>query len=282
MTKEGFYDWIASFEELEALLPVAEIEQGSSLNTLIIGGGTALFSEKLAAKFGSFHARILSTDNDKACIDHMKWKFPDSKVEYLHHDIIEDAGTLPNGDSYDFVFDKGTFDAIHVEGSVAALLIEVNRLLKVGGLYVLITINSKPLITQLFALEGLGFSIRSITEIPNSVNCHIVIITKTGSCQLALPDLIRQEKDLTNNLFRSYDKTLLSKEKIASIHSAFEEQVGKDGHLEWKEAHKLLFPPEENFGYDYELFLGDVQEFPVSKPGFMTAEEAIEFIRTME
>lgn len=61
------------------------------------------------------------------------------------------------GGYYDLVVDKGTFDAVLVEGSTAHMLLESVRLLRpVSGVYLLCSLHSDELLRPLFTLPMLG------------------------------------------------------------------------------------------------------------------------------
>lgn len=280
--KTGFYDWIASFEDLERFLPIDAITSKNTANSLIIGCGTALFAEKLQQSYAKHHSMILATDNDAGCIDHMKASFPDSKVEYIVHDIIEDAGQKFHDEMFDFIFDKGTLDAIHVEGSIALLLSELNRLLKTGGVYVLVSINSEELLSALFSMADLGLSILSTRDIPNTSDCRILLIQKDYTSTLPLDIIAQREHQLTDHFFKAADTSLLSTTKIESITHAFATMGQDSGLLDLKTVHSVVFPSDEGLGYDFELFMDDVQNFSLQRAGFMTMDEVLTFVRAME
>lgn len=276
--KEGFFEWIASFEQLEALLPTSDIINRHNLCSLIIGGGTSLFSEKLAEKFLSNHARLISTDNDQGCVLHMQQAFPNSKVTYVTHDIIEDAGRGFEVGEFDFIFDKGTLDAINVEGSVAILVHEISRLLKIGGVYVLVSINSQEMLSELFAMDGLGLRLDALQTIAGTNNCSLALIRKVAECRLSVDEIGDLEEELMNRLFKAAGSSLLTEGKVQHIQQAF----AASDDLPLHAAHAILFPAEEGLGYELDLFLEDLQGFPLGRADRMTAAEAIAFVQAME
>lgn len=306
MAKEGFYDWIASFEQLERFLPVEQLSCGSALHSLVLGCGTALFSERLAERFGSSHERILSTDNDEGCIHHMQACFPHSKVHYARHDLMEEQRKeeLLGSGEFDFIFDKGTFDAILVEGIVSPLILEVNRMLKVGGLYVLVSINRAELLRALFS-RSTGFSVQTLTDLPQTSGCLIAWLRKESESELSLVQLVALEEEVANQVFKA--ESLLTPQRLEEISHSFlckgatiaqledaveqssareedqQRREKEERYLDFRTAHEVLFPAADSgLGYSFALFLEDARDFSWSRPGYMTCEEAIAFVRAME
>ncbi|RYG64862.1 class I SAM-dependent methyltransferase [archaeon] len=274
--KVGFYDWIASFEQLQPLLPVEGIEGRSNLKTLVIGCGTSLFAEKYAQHYGAYHAQIIAVDNDVGCIEHMKASFPNSAVEYERCDVLEEAAQLPGG-AFHFVFDKGTFDAIHVEGSVAALLLAVNTWLIPQGLYVLVTLHPPALLGVLFGTEGLGLALDALLPLPHS-SCHLAVVRRVGNYSVSLQGLQERERAVQDAHYKSPSCSLLTPPLLLQMQGAF--GGAPEGRLSLEEVHALLFPP--SLGYSLSMFRGDLGDFSDECERSLTYAEALAFVRQME
>lgn len=61
--------------------------------------------------------------------------------------------------NFDLIVDKGTLDAVLVEGSVFQMLEIVYNLLNVGGVYLICSLHEKEMISSLLGIEELGFKI---------------------------------------------------------------------------------------------------------------------------
>ncbi len=126
-----------------------------------------------------FKARnVVSIDNDPGMIKHMQnLSISDAQLQnssvyapmhWLVYDIVTDEGALSATSSttlnevasmnieqmsipkqYDLIVDKGTFDAILTEGSISSMLVNLYRLLKPGGAYVLVSIRDPQLLYNL-------------------------------------------------------------------------------------------------------------------------------------
>lgn len=54
-------------------------------------------------------------------------------------------------------------------------------------------------------------------------------------------------------------------------------------YLSLQQAYSVLFTANlSSLGYTWELFMEDIQDFPLLRDGKMNADEAIEFIRTKQ
>ena len=120
--KLGEFDWLIDYQQLEALVlehaPAADpLRDRDSVRVAVLGCGTSTLSESL---WCAGWREVWSNDYDEGCITHMRarhvgcpgmrWDVADLSVP------CRDA--LPD-DSFDMVFDKGTFDAMLCEGTLA-------------------------------------------------------------------------------------------------------------------------------------------------------------------
>jgi len=99
---------------------------------LVVGCGTSTLS---ASMLQSGYQSIVSIDNDEECIRHLSDQYhADHRLSWIVYDVVEPFRYEHNPEltdgSFDIVIDKGTLDAVLVEGSCATMLLEVYRLLK--------------------------------------------------------------------------------------------------------------------------------------------------------
>ena len=123
--KVGTFDWITEFDDIDGFLEPSYTGLGniakSEVRVLVTGCGTSLLSIQLAdAGFGE----IVSVDNDSDCISHMKsLHHNDRRLLWFTYDMVDPTSTplldeVLNNDLglFDMIVDKGTLDAILVEG----------------------------------------------------------------------------------------------------------------------------------------------------------------------
>lgn len=162
LEKIGEFDWILSYPQakpfiLQCLERRTDIKP---LNIVEIGCGTSPLAQSIARDFPRVDM-VMAVDNDTACIEHMNRLHcaeaavvhpvdhvdpghevisppGNSRVKYLVWDMLAENSSvdptdslLPTG-SIQIVLDKGTLDAILVEGSIALMLREVLRMLAPG------------------------------------------------------------------------------------------------------------------------------------------------------
>lgn len=132
----GSFDW---YQRYPALRPFIRKYIPTSSRVLMVGCGNAVISEDMV-KDG--YEEIMNVDISSVAIDLMRRKYEDvPQLKYMQMDV-KDMGFFSN-DSFDSVIDKGTLDSLmcgtDAPISAAQMLGEVSRLLKPGGIYMLIT-----------------------------------------------------------------------------------------------------------------------------------------------
>ena len=123
--KIGNFDWITEYDEIEGFLQsnytgLTHINK-KDVRVLVAGCGTSQLSFQLA---NSGFGEIISVDNDEECISHMKkMHFGDERLKWYVYDMVEPESTSPSQEfldnvlgKFDLIVDKGTLDAILVEG----------------------------------------------------------------------------------------------------------------------------------------------------------------------
>ncbi|XP_010269735.1 PREDICTED: methyltransferase-like protein 13 [Nelumbo nucifera] len=136
LQEAGSFDW---YQRYTALRPFVRKYIPTSSRVLMVGCGNAVMSEDMV-KDG--YEDIMNIDISSVAIDMMKRKYEYiPQLKYMQMDA-RDMSFFPD-ESFDSVLDKGTLDSLmcsnNAQISAAQMLGEVSRLLKPGGVYMLIT-----------------------------------------------------------------------------------------------------------------------------------------------
>ncbi|GMI95750.1 hypothetical protein like AT3G60910 [Hibiscus trionum] len=132
----GAFDW---YQRYSSLRPFVRLYVPTSSRVLMVGCGNALISEDMV-KDG--YEDIMNIDISSVAIDMMRRKYEFvPQLKYMQMDV-RDMSFFPD-ESFDSVIDKGTLDSLmcgtDAPISATRMLGEVSRLLKPGGIYMLIT-----------------------------------------------------------------------------------------------------------------------------------------------
>ncbi|MCL7022952.1 hypothetical protein MKW94_029474 [Papaver nudicaule] len=132
----GAFDW---YQRYSSLRPFFLKFIPFSSRILMVGCGNAVLSEDMV-KDG--YEDIVNTDISSVAIEMMKKKYKDiPQLKYMTMDVRDMS--FFQDDSFDSVVDKGTLDSLmcgtDAPLSAAQMLGEVSRLIKAGGIYILIT-----------------------------------------------------------------------------------------------------------------------------------------------
>ncbi|XP_022864779.1 methyltransferase-like protein 13 [Olea europaea var. sylvestris] len=132
----GSFDW---YQRYSALRPFVRKYISPTSRVLMVGCGNAVISEDMV-KDG--FEDIVNIDISSVAIDMMRKKYENiPQLKYMQMDV-KDMSFFPD-ESFDSVIDKGTLDSLMCGTSApinaAQMLGEVSRLLKPGGVYMLIT-----------------------------------------------------------------------------------------------------------------------------------------------
>ncbi|PIM99860.1 Methyltransferase [Handroanthus impetiginosus] len=132
----GSFDW---YQRYSALRPFIRKYISPSSRVLMVGCGNAVISEDMV-KDG--FEEIMNIDISSVAIEMMRKKYEDvPQLKYMQMDV-RDMSFFPD-DSFDSIIDKGTLDSLmcgtDAPLSASQMLGEVSRLLKPGGVYMLIT-----------------------------------------------------------------------------------------------------------------------------------------------
>ncbi|KAJ3676291.1 hypothetical protein LUZ60_003703 [Juncus effusus] len=135
------FDWYRSYA---ALRPILRRFVPTTSRVLMLGCGNSLLSEEMAK---DNYTEIMNIDISSVVIEMMRKRHEHiPQLKYMQMDV-KDMSFFSN-ESFDCIIDKGTLDALMcgTDASRAAsqMLDEVNRLLKPGGNYILITYGAPP------------------------------------------------------------------------------------------------------------------------------------------
>ncbi|BFG20298.1 hypothetical protein CerSpe_065720 [Prunus speciosa] len=132
----GSFDW---YQRYSSLRPFVRNYISTSSRVLMVGCGNAVMSEDMVA---DGYEDVMNVDISSVAIDMMKRKYEHiPQLKYMQMDV-RDMSVFPD-ESFEGVIDKGTLDSLMCGNdapiSAAQMLGEVSRLLKPGGIYLLIT-----------------------------------------------------------------------------------------------------------------------------------------------
>lgn len=295
--KHGSFDWIVDYEAIKPYLHQYS-SHNDKINQIVanIGCGTSMLSRDLA---DDGYGQVEGLDNDFACVEFMRNEtVNNSKLHWYHYDLVDQTGRDADyfrcscADYYDIIIDKGTFDAILVEGTIASMLREVIRLLKPEtGVYVLCSINKLDLIRALFSLYMLGLDceFHEVFYKGSDNRGSIVIARKIRCNEINLQALTSEEERIMNEHFQ-VNHPLLTVENELRIRERLDTGV---------HSHSTMFTPEflyehiilgvlelSALDYSYELFAEDLKShFTASASShssnerLLTCNELIEFLR---
>eukprot|EP01038_Epipyxis_sp_PR26KG_P006522 gene6522-8963_t len=301
--KVGTFDWIIDYEEISHFLDTfyTNIKVPNELQkVLVVGCGTSTLS--ISLKNRSNYGEIVSIDNDIDCIEHMKKLYPLNGLHWLYYDLIEsdwrnEKSILSICSYFDLIIDKGTFDAIIVEGTASKMLMEIHRVLRIEGVYILCSIHSTELIKSLLSIEDLQFSVSvfSIMSKDENNSATIAVCIKQSNEDINFNILESKENIIMNHYYQiqnpllneTYKNDILNYYKIHGrkpidiIETDSEGRLG-EYTLDLKSAYKALFQSNSSLEYTLELFMEDLMNFNRADPDRITFNEAIQFITSMQ
>lgn len=293
MEKDGQFDWILSYDDIKQYFS-AEFT-GVDLNVdntkiLVIGCGTSPMSGQMAQNFQK--SEVISIDNDEDVITHMKRECRMERTKWYTYDIIEDCGIpqeneLDRNGYFDLIVDKGTFDAILVEGATCRMLADVHRLLRIGGAYVLMSINSEELLTAIFGLPELQLDVHYYEDKKN--DCSILLCKKKSDNVVDMESLAEREHAILDVYFKS-DHPLVTPEfeevlrRSFDYHSRLNNSIGAHGgFIPVQDAYFIMFVEHNaHLNYTYDLFEEDLERASLTHTGRMSAEEAVQFLKDVQ
>lgn len=311
--KLGTFEWVVGFSEIQRFLESEFTGISTSIpkeeqRVLVLGCGTSTLSKELADRG---YGEVVSIDNDAGCIKHMERTFgSDARMKWYTYDLVEHVGDdalIGRTETFDIVVDKGTLDAILVEGAVSNMLGEVHRFLRPGGVYLLCSINSEDMLNTLLRSPALGFEVS--TYLSNGEQCGsgsgngrynlktnpsaksqgvVVMCKKPDDARGVIVDaeaLATQEREAMDFYFND-EVPLLTPEFEASLRERFHLASSRldTCTLPVDVAYLVMFNDTERSAYTYDLFQEDLRAFV--GPGGMSRElsctDCIEFVKQMQ
>jgi ubiquinone/menaquinone biosynthesis C-methylase UbiE len=303
----GSFEWLCDFEYLKPLFDSLITEQFSAQQTirvLEVGCGTSTLAIDLQRAFSS-QVCVHSIDNDANCINYMQELYKDeAALTWMVYDMIE-CPEVPNKaqqlatQSFDIIVDKGSLDAMLVEGCISSMLCEVYRLLKPNGVYFLCSLHPPQLLDPLLSLHPLCLEVKFPLQSTGTVHTHeisamvassnrqknIALCTKKVNCShLDMDTMINTENDVMKDFFQN-ENPFLTDEKKEELRRYYISKGSVPFCL--SEAHTIiatglcgvsLETPDCDLDYNFELFEEDLCDFELHNAQQMTLEELLLFI----
>ena len=311
--KVGTFEWVVEFSQIEKFVTPKFTGLGArareELRVLVLGCGTSTLSKEVA---DSGYKEVVSVDNDEGCIDHMSRIYcnESSRMKWYTYDLVEHVGHPSMMDShmsesFDIIIDKGTLDAILVEGAVCNMLSDVHRFMKPGGVYILCSINEEDMLHSLLSSSALGLEVSmyysasgemcclsenkmnryNLKTNPSSKAQGVVAVCRkpeeSGGVLVDIDALALQEQEAMNYYFQD-EVPLLTAEFEASLRERFEAASKRLGTqcLPSDVAYIVMFSEIERSAYTCDLFQEDLKRF--GGGSMLSCDKCIEFIQQMQ
>ena len=157
-TKEAEeFEWYQSYDNIKDKIKAAFPDSNGKIINL--GSGS---SRLPVSMYLDGYKNITSVDFSKVSIDMMQGKFADkAELEWKTMDV-RDMRDIPNG-SFEYAIDKGTMDSLlcgaNSTQNVYKYLCEVKRILKPGGVLLVLSYGKPPNREVHLKRQSLGFSV---------------------------------------------------------------------------------------------------------------------------
>ena len=174
------YEWIENYQSLKPIIDNLNLDKNSKI--LNIGCGNSKFSEEL---YDNGYINNFNIDYCENVIEFMKLRNVNIRKNIVF-EVMNAEKTSYINDYFDCVFDKGTFDSIlsckNSLTHIAKLTYEISRILKIGGIYFLISTGKPENRLDFLSNPHLSFDIKyiGISRIENDreIIHYIYICTK--------------------------------------------------------------------------------------------------------
>lgn len=313
-TKVGNFDWLCDFAAIEEFFSpsftgvlcsrrdagVGGHEELPRSRALVVGCGTSDLSFQLA----HLYDHIVSVDYDPEIIKHMtlaatqleardKNALRLGKMNWQVCDILDLDGEACSlySDSIDIAIDKGTLDAIIVGGSIVNLFVNIHRMLRSDGKYLVISFLSKDLLERLLCIPDFLEVERCTEKIFPSGKVTVVVCRKVvcGGFKydsFLMKHLKEHEQSITDEYFQE-SNPWLTEEKKNSITNYFCEFCRSKSldldvaRLPLPIAHQIVESLDPYLGYTYDLFISDIKNSEMSEHSISYAE-LLDFLQNLQ
>lgn len=283
----GNFDWIVEVEDLIPLLSKDNLGLKSDqiLHCLVVGCGTSTLSSILQKQL--CYDDVLSVDIQETCISSMKLQYcNEPNLKWIVYDMnrihsSNERFSLPE-DAFNIIIDKGTFDAILVEGTSVYLLAEVKRLLQIWGIYFLVSFHSQSFLEPILTSSSLGFDVEFFFPKGHSYdktenrNCTVAICRNRTKSVFDFEEVSRVEREVLTHRYVQ-ECPLLTPREEEMVRAIFHNDT-HNLYLGYREIYEQSFLSVPSLGYSLDLFLEDLQTFPVANEGTMNCVEFLQFI----
>ncbi|KAK1385514.1 Methyltransferase-like protein 13 [Heracleum sosnowskyi] len=156
--ESGPFDWYQKYSSLSPLLHLY-IPQSTTTSLLVVGCGTSAFSESMV---DDGYENVVNIDISSVAIQTMRQRYSNRpQLKYIKMDVRDMSAF--QSDSFVAVIDKGTLDSLlcghKSRENAAKMLVEVDRVLKANGVYILVTYGAPNYRLHLLR-EGHSWSIK--------------------------------------------------------------------------------------------------------------------------
>jgi len=169
MKTDGNYDW---YIDAESLVRLFDNILEPTYKILNVGCGNSKLGEKLY-NMGFNNNNVYNLDFSKIILEKMYKKYKDYNMRWVHQDIVEAKKLKTN--TFDIVIDKATLDTISCQSYelTSKAFNHIIRILKVGGIFVLITNN--PDILNYCDLDSIDIiDTKKILHNENNIFIHLL------------------------------------------------------------------------------------------------------------
>ncbi|CAE8630836.1 unnamed protein product [Polarella glacialis] len=217
--KEDHYEWIAEYRDLEGVLRKA-CPNPAAARVLNLGCGTSRISEEM---HDAGFKNLVNADISELVIEKMRARNADSRPEmvWCAADALDLGAAGFESGSFDMLLDKGTTDAMACSRSavvVARLLGEVSRVLRVGGIYLMVSLNEGNL--DFLRMPHLAFEvdITRLDDVSGGPTAHVAICRKRPEAD----DVLRERQPDMLQWAASFDSRFPGMLEVVARHNAWE------------------------------------------------------------
>jgi len=262
----GRFDWLLDFNEIKDCIVPAMRQSVADPETVVLGCGNSTLSHTLV-QHG--FTKVCSVDIDEPIIEFMRQQHPEMRWEVS--DLTNCQAELPDG-TFQVALDKGTLDAILCMPDVVVdMLFEVNRMMQLGGVYIVISVLApRELLQKIATIKRFGFEgVPLPLEAKHGIN--VFQLKKVSECDRC--DEARQDLQEALDWWFATQNPMLTSEREAELRGSWGNQS-----LSFRKAWEIGFDEVERDNYMYEDFLDDVETCDVKVEGSISIDEFLVFL----